>query len=289
MPDFETAAVFAFPSRVTHGALLRKLDVRETAGQYHSTWTGRLRMRYGLEFSHPRETWALTVEGRRWCKETTIVPWLVSDVEPARWEKVYEQLTDRDTIDDDLAMIEADKLGVLFGFGYVKRDLSLAKTGGSRRENPRQRYTIELMRIGNEAKDHMEANRNRDDRVYDMNYLEVNDGKQTESVDEFYARRMAKMIREKNVDAIYFFTNGYTGSGYYGEFRVNEDLIEKAIREEGVRLYLRVPFEFGVVPMKLHRLAIASGGGVFFGKSGDPDFTMDHPEAEWPSDTEAKY
>jgi hypothetical protein len=81
---------------------------------------------------------------------------------------------------------------------------------------------------------------------------------------ELYARRMAKMVREEGVDAIYFFTNGFTGSGNYGEFGINEELIAKAIRESGVRLYVRVPFEFGVVPMKLQKLAVASGGGVFF-------------------------
>ena len=109
-------------------------------------------------------------------------------------------------------------------------------------------------------------------------------GKQSEATDEYYARRMAKMIREEGVDAIYFFTNGYTGSGIYGEFRINEELIARAIREAGVRLYVRVPFEFGVAPMKLQKLAIASGGAVFFGKSSDPDFDMARPKGEWPEE-----
>ncbi len=284
MPDFEAASVFAFPWRVTHRVLLRKLNVGEAAQQYHDTWTSRLRMRYGLEFSRPREVWPRAVTGRAWCEETSLVPRLKSDDEKQRWEKVYKELRARDSIEEDLAMIKADKLGVLFGFGYVKRDLSAAKTGIKRRMNSKQRYMVDLMQIGSEAKTHVEANRARDDRVYAVDYFEVTIGKQAEATDEFYARRMAKMIREEGVDAIYFFTNGYTGSGNYGEFRVNEDLIARAIREAGVRLYVRVPFELGVVPLKLQKLAIASGGGVFFGKSSDPDFDMARPKGEWPEE-----
>ncbi len=282
MPDFESASIFAFPWRVTHGNLLRKLNIGEAAQQYQDTWTSRLRMRYGLEFAHLREIWPRTVIGRAWCEETTIVPRLKSDAVPLRWEGVYEKLRARDSIEEDLAMIKADRLGVLFGLGYVKRDLSAAKTGLKRRVNAKQRYMEELMQIGNEVKDHMEANKKIDDRVYALEYLEVNSGKQAKNTDEFYARRMAKMIRNEGVDAIYFFTNGYTGSGYYGEFRVNEELITHAIREAGVRLYVRVPFEFGVVPLKLQKLAIASGGGVFFGKSSDPDFDISRPKGAWP-------
>ena len=63
---------------------------------------------------------------------------------------------------------------------------------------------------------------------------------------------------------------------------MNEELIARAIREAGVRLYVRVPFEFGVAPLKLQKLAIASGGGVFVGKSSDPDFDMAKPKGKWP-------
>lgn len=291
MPDFEAARYFAFPFRITHGGLLRKLDVRELTQQYHSTWTSRLRMRYGLEFSHIRESWPLTVEGRRWCEETTMVPFLKTDAkpggdEPPRWERVYQQMCVRDSITEDLEMIKADKLGVLFGFGYVERDLSSLKTAGDRRLNPGQRYMDELVRIGNEAKVYVESNQGRDDQVCEMEYLAVSRGRQAAVTNGIYARRMAKMVRDEGVDAIYFFTNGFTGSGNYGEFEINEGLIATAIREAGVRLYVRVPFEFGVAPMKLQKLAVASGGGVFFGARNDSDFDMARPEGEWPDELE---
>lgn len=289
MPDFEAARYFAFPFRITHSGLLRKLDVRDLTQQYHSTWTSRLRMRYGLEFSRPRESWPISVEGRQWCEETTVVPFLKPATKPGkddppRWQRVYQQMCVRGSIEEDVEMIKADKLGVLFGFGYVERDLSSLKTAGNRRLNSRQHYMTELMRIGSEAKAYVESNQGREGQVCEMEYLAVSRGRQAAATSELYARRMAKMVREDGVDAIYFFTNGFTGSGNYGEFGIKEELMAKAIREAGVRLYMRVPFEFGVVPMKLQKLAIASGGGVFFGVSSDPDFDMARPEGEWPEE-----
>ncbi|MFK5922041.1 MAG: hypothetical protein QM496_07665 [Verrucomicrobiota bacterium] len=289
LPDVESASIFAFPSSVRHGGLLRKLDVRETAAQYHDTWTSRLRMRYGLEFARRRERWARAMVGKSWCAYTTLLPRLKEQSDPPRWQQVYDQLRARDSIEQDLAMIQADKLGVMFSFAYVKRDLSAAKTGSGRRAKAgafysNELYASELMRIGSEAKAHAEKYKQQSDRIYALDYYEVSRGKQAVATDEVYARRMAKMIREEGVDAIYFFTNGYAGSGEYGEFGVNEPLIAQAIREAGVRLYVRVPFEFGVVPMKLHQLAVASGGGVFFGKSSDPDFDMTRPKGLWPGE-----
>jgi len=246
-------------------------------------------MRYGLEFSRPRESWPPTVEGRRWCEETTVVPFLKTDAKSGgdgspRWERVYQQMCARDSIAEDLEMIKADKVGMLFGFGYVERDLSALKTAGDRDLDSRQLYMADLARIGNEAKVYVESNRGRDDRICEVEYLAVSRGRQAAATNEIYARRMAKMVREEGVDVIYFFTNGFTGSGNYGEFGINEELIAKAIREDGVRLYVRVPFEFGVAPMKLQKLAVASGGGVFFGARSDPDFDMARPEGKWPDE-----
>ncbi len=291
MPDFEAARYFAFPFRITHSALLRKLDVRELTQQYHATWTSRLRMRYGLEFSRPWESWPITVEGRRWCGETTLVPFLKAAASPGKddpphWQIVYRQMCGRDSIEQDVAMIKADKLGVLFGFGYLERDLASLKNAGNRRLNARQHYMASLVRIGNEAKAYAESQQGKNDLVCEMEYLALRRGRQEAAASELYARRMAGMVREKGVDAIYFFTNGFTGSGNYGEFGIDEELMAKAIREAGVRLYVRVPFEFGVAPMKLQKLAIASGGGVFFGPSDDPDFDMARPEGEWPDPSE---
>lgn len=284
LPDFDSSSIFAFPWSVRHGALLRKLDVRKISAQYHDTWTSRLRMRYGLEFAKPREQWARAVAGQAWCEKTTLLPHLKELTDPPRWQQVYEQMRARDSIEEDLGMIKADKLGVVFAFAGVKSDLAVAKAGGLRRPNARQLYATELLRIGKEAKAHIEKYQDQSGRVYTLDYYEVNRGKQVSGSDEIYARRMAKLIREEGVDAIYLFTNGYTGSGEYGELKMNEVLISKAIRQAGVRLYIRMPFEFGVVPMKLHQLAIASGGGVFFGKSSDPDFDMTRPKAMWPGE-----
>jgi hypothetical protein len=138
-------------------------------------------MRYGLEFSRPQESWPLTVEGRRWCEEMTMVPFLKADAKPGkddppRWERVYQQMCARDSIKEDLVKIKADKLGVLFGFGYVEHDLSSLKAAGDRRLNSKQHYMAELMRIGSEAKTYVEANQGRDDQVCEMEYLAVSRG-----------------------------------------------------------------------------------------------------------------
>ncbi len=59
--------------------------------------------------------------------------------------------------------------------------------------------------------------------------------------------------RAEKCDAIYLFTNGYLGGGDYGTWKLDLDLLTVAIRESGTRLFVRVPFEFGPVPLELQR------------------------------------
>jgi hypothetical protein len=89
------------------------------------------------------------------------------------------------------------------------------------------------------------------------------------------------MVREANLDAVYLFTNGYLGGGAYGSFTIDLEWIERAIREAGIRLYVRMPFETGPAPVALQRLALASGGRVFLGKEGDPDWEMEALNPKW--------
>ena len=82
------------------------------------------------------------------------------------------------------------------------------------------------------------------------------------------------MIKEHNLDSIYLFTNGFTDDRGYGNFAMSLEPLASFLKESGTRLYLRVPFEFGVPPVELQRLAIATGGQVFFGTPDDSDFVF---------------
>ena len=80
------------------------------------------------------------------------------------------------------------------------------------------------------------------ERFYVNDRITLENNRKAHEGPDPYARNIAKLVREKNVDAVYLFTNGYLGEGDYGTFALDLDLLTLAIRWAGVRLYVRVPF-----------------------------------------------
>lgn len=283
VPPAEFRGLIGFPPRISDRALLRELGVEGGVANLDTGWSRKLATRYGLEFHRPTESWPATVTGRRWLNEATLIPFLDKESVERRSAAVFEEMRKRDSIEGDLSRIEAEKIGVLFGFGYVKRDLDRYR---SQRDRPlrdwRLRYLADLSGIVAESRAHAREAGERPGRVYASELVELINTSPRSAEPERYARAVARLVREGGADAIYLFTNGYTGGGDYGHFEVDEELLALAIRDAGVRLHVRVPFEFGPVPTSLHRLARASGGGVFRGAKDDPDWEMAEPEGAWP-------
>jgi hypothetical protein len=189
----------------------------------------------------------------------------------------------RETIEKDLGRILSEKLGVVFAFGYAsqdwKRHQSLRdKTPG----NWREFYLADLARIGAECAAHLSEHGRTPGRVYATERIELDSRNARPDAPDPLLRAVARMARDEKCDAIYLFTNGYLGGGEYGTWSIDLGLLALAIREAGARLFVRIPFEFGPVPLELNRLAMASGGGVFQGTTFDPDWEMTMPPATWP-------
>ncbi len=283
VPSLAFKKQFGYPYRITNPYILREMSAGAGVALMDVSWSNQLQSQYSLHFIRKEEIWPNTVVGRHWMKGTTLTPFLDSESVEARSNSVYEDLCDRETIEEDLSQIEAEKLGVLFGFGYVKKDLARFK-GISTRPTRDQRilYLGEMTKIVAEARTHAAANSDHEDRVYASEFLELLNTNPKFAEPDRYARRMAALVRGEGVDAIYFFTNGFSGGHDYGRFDVDIPLIAEAIRKAGVKLYVRVPFEVGVVPTELHQLAIASGGRVFQGRQGDSDWKVKLPAGKWP-------
>lgn len=274
---------FGFPHRVAEPALLRRMGIAQGQVTMDTRWTFDLASRFGFRFSYPEDSWLPAVTGRRWLSGQILVPHLDAETTEARNAAVFDSLRARESIAEDLARIPARKLGVLFGFGYLGRDRDRIRGTLKPAGDWRSQYLEDLSRIVRETREHLAAAAgNSPDRVYASEYLELASAHPRTPDTAAFARRLARLVREEGVDAVYFLTNGYTGGGDYGTFRVDEPLIAAAVREAGVRLYVRVPFELGVIPMRLQRLALASGGGVFLGRADDPDWDLPAPTPAWP-------
>lgn len=283
VPPPEELTYFGFPHRITVPQLLRKLNIQESPATMDDRWKQELSMRLGgLVFALTDDVWPTAITGRRWLAESVLVPHLDRESIETRNEAVFEGLRARESIEEDLSRIPAQRLGVLFGFGYVGIDLERARNLPKPGRNPHSLYLADLIAIVRETREHLQEHAPaHPERVYATEYLDLPKAVPAPDLAGNYARRMARMVREEKVDAIYFFTNGYSG-GEYGRFEVDLPLIAAAIREANVPLYVRVPFELGVVPMALQRLALASGGGVFWGKADDPDWKIAAPTPAWP-------
>lgn len=283
VPPLHEMAYFGFPQRIAGAPLLRQLNIADHTATMDGRWKQDLSSRLGgLVFAFTQDAWLPAVTGRRWLEESILVPHLDPESIEERNAAVFEALRARETIEEDLARIPARQLGVLFGFGHVERDLQRVLSARRPGNDWRSQYLADLTAIVRETREHLASQPAvHPGRVYATEHLRLPDPAWDPSRAGAYARRMARMAREDGVDAIYFFTNGYSG-GDYGRFEVDLPLIAAAIREANVALYVRVPYELGVAPIALQRLAMASGGGIFLGRADDPDWSIAAPAPAWP-------
>ena len=283
---------FGFPFRIAHSSYLHKLGYPSGEAFFDQKWAQVISQVHGLKFFGQKEQWLPRAPGRRWISETTLVPFVSDETRSLRSTTVFESLSARESIEEDLIRIKAKKIGVVFAFGYVKTDMRrhLALKNRPPRDW-RMAYLADLAKIVGETQQHRKLfqdgirDPDQPQRVYASEFIDLDKMQQQRKGPDPYAARMAKLVRDEDIDAIYFFTNGYTGGGDYGTYGVDEQLIALAIKEAGVRLYVRMPFEFGPTPISLQRLALASGGGVFLGKVGDEDWNAPTPTPAWPEPT----
>lgn len=280
-PDFR--AQFAFPFRVADSYYLKKLGHETREANFEQGWARDLAARHDLRFVREREEWLPRITGRRWLEEATLLPFPDEAALRERSAQVFEEMSARESIERDLARVAAEKLGVVFAFGYVSQDW---KRHQSTREQPprnwRDSYLADIARIGSECATHLSEHGRAAGRLYATERVELASKGTRPDAPDPVLRTVARMARDGKCDAIYLFTNGYLGGGDYGTWTLDLDLLTLAIREAGTRLFVRVPFEFGPVPLDVQRLAMASGGGVFQGMPSDPDWEMEIPSPAWP-------
>lgn len=274
---------FGFPPKVVSFYYLKKLGFEGREAAFDRSWALSLERELGLTFQRLDESWPSRITGRRWIEETTLLPFTGEEELELRNGIVLGEMTARDSIDEDLSRIEGDRVGVVFALGYVKSDLERAVA--NRAKEPRgwrEHYLADLMRIGGECSRNQQENRDKEGRIYANVRLEFAKRNGRPDGPDEATRAIARLAREEKVPAVYLFTNGYVGGGDYGTWTLDLPLLALAIKDSGTRLFIRVPFEFGPVPLDLARLAIASGGAVFQGKSGDADWEMPAPSGRWP-------
>ena len=288
IPPPEHRRQFGYPWRIRDSAYLRRAGFSAPV-EFDFAWANQLRQRHRMHFFGPKEEWPQRITGRSWILDHSLVPY--GEESPEGWdEEVLSELANRDAIEADLAAIEAEKLGVLFVFGYERSDLErFRREQGTSRQSPTSAYLEDISGFVTEARENQaawEASTKESARVYLTEFVELDRAnRELEGVDPV-AAQVARLQREEGVDAVYLFTNGFVGGGRYGDFTIDLELLELAIREAGVRLYARVPFETGPAPISLQQLARASGGRVFLGKQGDADWEMSLPKARWPTDAD---
>lgn len=292
VPPSDFRESFGFPHRVVGAALLKKLNTPGNEAFFDQRWAREFEARHGLQAMREKEEWPSRLLGRRWVSESTLVPYPDAKSVESRSNAVVEALSARETIEEDLQRIDAERLGVVFGFGYAGHDLKWYQASKDKPARSwRQFYMADFARIVGETLNHIEGRRavaeapvedGGPQRFYVNERVDLERNQKKREGPDPYALSIARLVREKQVDAVYLFTNGHVGGGDYGTVAMDMDLIALAIREAGVRLYVRMPFEFGPVPLTLGQLAMASGGGVFRGRAGDPDWEMPIPDPAWP-------
>ena len=283
LPPVEFRPRFGAPLWLTDRTMLRLLGASDRRIGMDVSWRTDLHQAFGLHFSPTEEIWPERVIGRQWLEKTALVPFLEDESRESRNQALFEELAARDSIAADLDRIPAKKLGVLFAFGFRQRDIEGFRAHTNRPiRDWKTQYFTDLTRIVTETREQARADADRADRVHLEELLSLKGRGSHDARPEAFAARIAELVRVHQVDALYLFTNGYTGDGEFGEFKIAEPVIARILREAGVNLYVRVPFEFGIPPLSLQQLALASGGAVFQGSADDPDWKMATPAAEWP-------
>lgn len=279
---------FGFPKEIVSRRFMQLSGSPEGRGVFDTGWASEFHASCGLHPMRQDEMWQPRITGRRWMTESSLVPFLDAESLEERTEAVFEMMCKRESIEEDLSTIEAEKIGVLFGMGYVGRDLGRVK-GAQERSRPIIGHAMEFVadtaEVVKEIRQHEAEHVKRAGRVYHTEFVELVNTRLPQDRDPF-AMQMARLVKNEEVDAIYFFTNGYRGGGDYGTCAFDYELMAQAIQKAGTPLYVRIPFEFGPVPFALQKLAFASGGGVFFGEQDDPDWEIKLPEEAWPQGEE---
>lgn len=289
LPPVEFRPFFGAPLWITDRTMIRLLGSSDRKISMDVSWRTDLHQTFGLFFSPAEETWPERVIGRQWMEKTALVPFLDDESREQRNEALYAELAARDSIAADLDRIPAKKLGVLFAFGYRQRDIEGFRAHTNRPiRDWRTQYFTDLTHIVAETREQTQVDAHRTERIYQEELLALKGRGSHDARPEAFAARIAELVRVHQVDALYLFTNGYTGDGDFGEFKIAEPAIAQIIREAGVNLYVRVPFEFGIPPLSLQQLALASGGAVFQGTASDPNWKIATPAAEWPEIPAAK-
>ena len=280
---------YAFPRESYHGGWLRKGGYPQKRISFDISWATNLHGRHQLIFLGEKEKWAHTYTAQDWVFSETLIPYPDENTNQSRDEAIFEAMSARDSIEEDLAKIEAQKLGVLFSYGYVEHDLVRYSRDPETRHSTGRFIldTIDLVREAREHQKHFGETATDDEkakRAYRNQHVKLMQQHRRLKGPDPVAKAVAELVRNEKVDAVYIFTNGFTGGGRYGAPTIDENLLAFAIREAGVKLYVRMPFSTGSTPVSLEQLAIASGGEVFRGKMGDDDWSFNCPKADWPGD-----
>lgn len=273
-PSLSHQAQFGFPFRIRSSVIAKRMQVDSSELHFDIAWTGKLETQYGLKWINPNEEWLPTITGRRWIYDATLLPFLDLESRKVRDDSVFEALCERPPIEEDLEGIAGKKVGVLFSFGFVEKDVIRFKEFDSKGlPGYVSGYMEDLQRIMGETRQKAKEGA-RTDRIYLSRIVELsNRNRPPKGVDPHVAG-LAELITQHHPEAIYWFTNGYMGKGDYGKFGVDLEVLSQGVLNSGVKLYVRIPFELGIVPAALADLAIKSGGAVLKGHPGDEDWSF---------------
>lgn len=258
----------------------RKLPVEYihlTAYPVNGQWNVDLKNRYGIHFLRKGDyTRPFDPTGLNLLSKSTVVPYVSPDSRKARDQLIYREMCRRSSIEEDLSNIDADRIGVCYYLGYKKKDFNLAVSRPDKSNDPRIDYIRNVKAFSKEIRLHREQYESTPGRIYDTYFHEAQSANLSREIDhnEVFARRATKLIQSNQLDAVYLFTNGYTDARGYGKFTMELEPLAAFLKESGKKLYVRVPFELGIAPIELKRLAISTGGAVFFGTPDDPDFVF---------------
>lgn len=289
MPPGPFRDQFGFPARVRGAGFLRAVGLAGSVAEFDTGWARDFQARHGLLLMRKDEEWTIWNSGREWLRHSTVLPFFDGTSTTDQNDALLASMMARDSIEEDLARIEAKRIGVLFAFGFVQRDLDRTVGTGTKRSDPVHSYYSDLAALAGEAKRHLDGPaRSTTNRVYREQWIELDNPMRRKEGPDPIALAIARLAKEEGVDAIYLFTNGFTGGARYGTITIDEDVVARAAQETGVALHIRMPFETGSCPVSLERIALASGGQVFRGKQGDGDWDYPRPEAKWPEPDEAE-
>lgn len=274
IPPLSHQAQFGFPFRVRSSAIAKRMQVGSSELHFDTTWTRKLEAKHGLKWIRSDEEWLPAITGRRWIYDATLLPFSDSESRKVRDDAVFKALCERPSIEEDLEGISGEKVGVLFSFGFVEKDVKRFKEFDSKGlPGYTADYMADFERILDEVKQHT-TEATKTDRIYLKRMVALtNRNKPPEGTDPHVAG-LAELITQHHPDAIYWFTNGYMGKGDYGKFGVDLEVMSQGILDSGVKLFVRIPFELGVAPHALEELANKSGGAVLKGHPGDEDWSF---------------